>query len=126
MRTRHAPRPGLGYLFGVFRAGDFDGDGSAELGYLDSGPTGTVWEWETDSFGSGQPWVESTGFRSPEEVTVSDVDGDGYDDLVYLSGSLVRVLQSTGESFERRRSFTFTVDSKDISGTIDPVDWRGY
>jgi hypothetical protein len=95
-----------GFAVGTVVAGDFDGDGADEIaGTTADARKVNVWSWNGTTFDQ-TPWYDdSDSFDqlpiTPSDVTVSDVDGDGFDDIVVLGA--------------RREDFTPFVDKVYLS-----------
>ncbi len=75
-----------GYGTGVFRQADLDGDGTDTLVHVGTDLAVSAWSWE-DGFGGASALApaDDDADYSPHAV-VSDVDGDGADELVALVG----------------------------------------
>ncbi|MCW2852644.1 MAG: repeat-containing protein, partial [Nocardioides sp.] len=107
-----------------WRAGDFDGDGTDELAVVQSGPRVTVWSWEGGRFTTSQ-WMDEllgAGY-TVQDAGVSDVDGDGDDDLaltLYEDG--VVVLESSTNAFSLGTARPRKVPERMLEmGPIGPV-----
>jgi serine/threonine protein kinase len=89
------------FRYRTWRAGDFDGDGTDELAVIESGPQVSVLSWDGRRF-TPEVWIDELldlGY-TVLDAGVSDVDGDGDDDLhiaVYEEG--VFVLESGTNAF---------------------------
>jgi hypothetical protein len=77
----------------VFAAGDLNGDGMADVILGD----GTVYLSTGTGFQNAGNWGVALGTSWPARV--ADLDGDGRGDLVFVSGTDIRVAYSTGTSF---------------------------
>jgi serine/threonine protein kinase len=113
------------FRYETWRAGDFDGDGTDELAVISSGPQVTVFSWEGGRF-SRQLWIDEllgVGY-TVQHGEVSDVDGDGDDDLVltlYEDGVLV--LESTTNAFGLGSAPLRKVPQRTLErGTMGPID----
>ncbi|MCB5169459.1 FG-GAP-like repeat-containing protein [Streptomyces bambusae] len=71
-----------GWVYAQTVAGDFDGDGTADLVATDGDGTLHLWRGKGDgTFGERQ---KLTGWTGKEQTTAGDIDGDGITDLVAL------------------------------------------
>ena len=67
----------------AFTAGDFDGDGDAEALSVDSDDVATIWEFNEDgTVAEGNPWLTYPDLGNADVFVVTDLNGDGADDLV--------------------------------------------
>ncbi|WP_309650272.1 serine/threonine-protein kinase [Nocardioides sp.] len=119
------------YSFADWRAGDFDGDGTDELAAVDDGPSVTVWSW-ADARLTGRTWLaepedfDEVGY--PDDVSVSDVDGDGDDDLVaHVRERGLVILMSTTNAFSVSSGDPRPVsEDKRSQGTLERIYWPPY
>lgn len=78
-----------GFAVGTLMVGDPDGDGIDQLiGSTSDARKFNVWTWNGDTFDQ-TPWYDDTASFNdrpvtPDESLVSDVNGDGFDDIVVL------------------------------------------
>ncbi|MEV7419251.1 FG-GAP-like repeat-containing protein [Streptomyces sp. NPDC089919] len=91
-------------------AGDFDGDGAADLVATD--PSGTLHLWRGKGDGAFAERKKLTGWAGKEQTTAGDVDGDGVTDLVALDAKdhTLKLWKGTkegsGNPFARPRNLT--------------------
>ena len=116
-----------GDYFGLdhFSGGDVDGDGVPELvGFNPYGVDAVIWRWDETSFVGESLWassyVDDTG-GGGIDGRLSDVDGDGRDDLVTIGVDKVKVLLSTGTRLDYAPGWTQRVDFPDLYNLIDRV-----
>ncbi|MCD4524171.1 protein kinase [Nocardioides sp. cx-173] len=108
----------------TWQAGDFDGDGATEMVSLDYGPEAVVWKWESGRF-TPETWLaRGEPTSSVYRAGVSDIDGDGDDDVVvaqYERG--LEVLESTGSGFRVLPGSQRRVSEEKLSiGPIGPFE----
>ncbi len=103
-------------------AGDFDGDGRADLVYITPCGTNACWMVQTsagDRFADPVSWGSGAFFGQDTDsfgVMTGDPNGDGLDDLIYAgqcgdpAQRCWRVQVSSGTSFERGISWALVAD----------------
>jgi hypothetical protein len=118
----------LDYFHGVMRGGDFDGDGVDELAVIRDAANVEIYRWEDGEVPEAEPWLAGDAGGSTTGVTVTDVDGDGDDDLAALlrdptgDSSTIRILRSDGQHFETDDSLGLSVPIT-YPDVVDRVDW---
>lgn len=118
----------LQYFYGVFRAGDFDGDGRAELAAIDSEKRVLVSRWD-GTFSRPEEWLSGgDSLETPSNAAATDLDGDGDDDLAIVlsleyDSSELRALVSDGEAFEQDEAWTTEVPYG-YPDMVDSTTWN--
>ena len=118
------------WFYGVMRGGDFDDDGVDELAVARDVANVEIIRWEDDAFTAPEPWLEGdAGQETATNVTVTDLDGDGDDDLAVVLNaatpdtSRIRILRSDGERFEPDDSLEVRLPFT-YPDAIDRVSWN--
>ena len=115
-------------MTGKIVAGDFDGDGKADLAEVrDEGSVTSLRTYASSgtAFGTGQVRWQGNDYRAADVTLVgADVDGDGRGDVVAASGS--RLVVHTAADFTARTWWTgtlaapvFTAGDFDLDGKED-------
>ncbi|MCW2814033.1 MAG: Serine/threonine protein kinase [Nocardioides sp.] len=116
-----------GFAVGSVVSGDFDGDGFQEIASTTADNLQVkVWSWNGSTFDQ-ESWFDDTdNLEVPEvagsDLAASDVDGDGFDDLVVLGATrdfvpvVNTVFLSEGTSFTRDDSWRRPVGLDNASG----------
>ncbi|GFO63324.1 VCBS repeat-containing protein [Geomonas paludis] len=94
--------------FRSFAVGDINGDGLADIVAADPASNGlNIFVQNSDGGITGPQILQLTLLTAQDEVKIADMNGDGLNDIVILSGqSMVHILpQSADHSFDTSKSF---------------------